>query len=83
MTQGLFGSHSSDYGMCCPPVFDPYTLLALLAGIALATFFLRLVILGTTFGRSFQDGIFGNFVHSHLRLQLCQDFHHYYVIMMA
>ena len=41
----LFGSSSDDYGHCCPPVFDPYTLVALLGGIALATFFLRLVII--------------------------------------
>ena len=38
---GLFGSASDGYGHCCPPVFDPYTLVALLGGIALATFFLR------------------------------------------
>lgn len=49
----LFGSHSDSYGHCCPPVFDPYTLVALLGGIALATYFLRLVIVTTTFtGRS-------------------------------
>ena len=49
----LFGSSSDSYGHCCPPVFDPYTLVALLGGIALATYFLRLVIVTTTFGRSF------------------------------
>ena len=39
-------------------MLDPSTLIALLAGIALATFFLRLVIIMTNFGkRSF--GIFG------------------------
>ena len=70
MTQGLFGSFSSDYGMCCPPVFDPYTLLALLGGIALATFFLRLVIIGTMFGRrSFSDDFFGKIFC--LKPQLC------------
>ena len=47
---GLFGSSSDGYGQCCPPVFDPYTLVALLGGIALATYFLRLVIVTTTFG---------------------------------
>ena len=41
----LFGSSSDDYGHCCPPVFDPYTLVALLGGIALATYFLRIVII--------------------------------------
>ena len=50
---GIFGSSSDSYGHCCPPVFDPYTLVALLGGIALATYFLRLVIVTTTFGRSF------------------------------
>ena len=44
MTQ-LVGSSSDDYGHCCPPVFDPYTLVALLGGIALATYFLRIVII--------------------------------------
>ena len=59
---GLFGSSSDSYGHCCPPVFDPYTLVALLGGIALATYFLRLVIVTTTFGRSLGlnwDGFFG------------------------
>ena len=57
-SSGLFGSFSDQYGECCPPVLDPSTLIALLAGIALATFFLRLVIIMTNFGkRSF--GIFG------------------------
>ena len=37
----LYASASDSYGHCCPPVFDPYTLVALLGGIALATFFLR------------------------------------------
>lgn len=44
MTQ-LYVSSSDDYGHCCPPVFDPYTLVALLGGIALATYFLRIVII--------------------------------------
>ena len=30
---------------CCPPVVDPYTWIALIAGIALATYFLRVVII--------------------------------------
>ena len=39
------GSHSSGYGdKCCPPVVDPYTWLALIGGIALATFFLQQAI---------------------------------------
>merc|ERR1711972_472081 len=43
-------------GDCCPPVFDPSTLFALIAGIALATYFLRLVIVVTTFGgRAFPE----------------------------
>ena len=37
------------YDDCCPPVVDPSTWLALIAGIALATFFLRQVIITTTF----------------------------------
>ena len=41
----LFVSSSDDYGHCCPPVFDPYTLVALLGGVALATYFLRIVII--------------------------------------
>ena len=41
----LTGSHSSGYGdKCCPPVVDPYTWLALIGGIALATFFLQMAI---------------------------------------
>ena len=41
----LTGSYSSGYGdKCCPPVVDPYTWLALIAGIALATFFLQMAI---------------------------------------
>ena len=37
------------YGECCPPVVDPYTYLALLAGIALVTWFLQMTIVMTTF----------------------------------
>ena len=51
--KSLFGSASDGYGHCCPPVFDPYTLVALLGGVALATYFLRLVIVTQNFGRSF------------------------------
>ena len=40
---GLHGAHSGYGHGCCPLVFNPSTLLALLAGIALATYFLRLV----------------------------------------
>ena len=50
----ILGSHSGfGHGNCCPLVFNPSTLLALLAGIALATYFLRLVIVVEQFGRSF------------------------------
>ena len=61
--RSLFGSSSDHYGHCCPPVFDPYTLVALLGGIALATFFLRLVIINQVFnGRSFN--VFGKNLRS-------------------
>jgi hypothetical protein len=41
----LFAAASEGYDSdCCPPVVDPYTLLALLAGIALAAYFLRLAL---------------------------------------
>merc|ERR1719220_135334 len=44
------------HGGFCPPVFNPGTLFALISGIALATYFLRLVIVVTTFaGRGFPD----------------------------
>ena len=52
------GSYSGGYNDCCPPVFDPYTLVALLAGIALATYFLRIVIITENFGRSFGSNNF-------------------------
>ena len=38
---GPHGGFSSGYGGCCPPVFNPGTLFALISGIALATYFLR------------------------------------------
>merc|ERR1712088_651697 len=54
--QGPHGGFSSGFGGCCPPVFNPGTLFALISGIALATYFLRLVIVVTTFTkRSFPD----------------------------
>ena len=41
----LVSTASSSYGNnCCPPVVDPYTWLALIAGICLATYFLRIAI---------------------------------------
>ena len=42
----LYGAN----GECCPPVVDPYTFLALIAGISLATWFLQMVIVMTDFG---------------------------------
>ena len=39
--QGPHGGFSSGFGGCCPPVFNPGTLFALISGIALATYFLR------------------------------------------
>ena len=41
----LYGAH----GECCPPVVDPYTFLALIAGISLITWFLQMVIVMTEF----------------------------------
>ena len=41
----LYGAH----GECCPPVVDPYTFLALIAGISLLTWFLQMVIVMTEF----------------------------------
>ena len=54
---------ASDYyhdDYCCPPVVDPYTWIALLTGIALATWFLQMTIVNTMFSkrrkkRSFDD----------------------------
>ena len=43
-------------GHCCPLVINPYTWLALVGGVALATYFLRAVIIVETFtGRSFGE----------------------------
>ena len=62
-TGRLFSAASEGYDNsdCCPPVVDPYTLLALLAGIALAAYFLRLALVKkcatvTCTGRSWPDG---------------------------
>ena len=46
----LHAAASGGYGGggCCPPVVDPYTLFALGAGVALATYFLRVLITVTT-----------------------------------
>ena len=41
----LYGAN----GDCCPPVVDPYTFLALIAGIGLITWFLQMVIVMTEF----------------------------------
>ena len=55
----LLGAASDGYGHCCPPVFDPYTLVALIGGIALATYFLRIVIVTSTIGgRSIFEPLF-------------------------
>ena len=49
----LEGAASGGYGYnCCPPVVDPYTFLALIGGIALATYFLRVLIVTTTVSRN-------------------------------
>ena len=70
----LFGSFSDSYGHCCPPVFDPYTLVALLGGIALATYFLRLVIVTNMFGRrSLSDGLFGKFSTKLVNYKIVQN----------
>jgi|LakMenEpi03Aug12_release.lakeMendotaPanAssembly.Ray.scaffolds.fasta_scaffold1257521_2 hypothetical protein len=54
----LHGAARSGYGSaCCPPVVDPYTLLALLAGIALATYFLRVALIAMGMGRSLRRGL--------------------------
>ena len=45
----LYGAASGGHhDGCCPPVVDPYTLLALIVGIALATYFLNVLINVTT-----------------------------------
>ena len=41
----LLGSYDGGHGSyCCPKVVDPYTWIVLIGGIALATYFLRVVI---------------------------------------
>ena len=58
------GSYS-DYNDCCPPVFNPYTMIALIGGIALATYFLRIVIITENFAkRSFGNEGFLNSILS-------------------
>ena len=49
----LHAAASGGYGGggCCPPVVDPYTLFALGTGVALATYFLQILITVTTVGR--------------------------------
>jgi len=51
MNNNLYAAASGGHDGCCPPVVDPYTLLALLVGIALATYFLRVLITVTMFGK--------------------------------
>ena len=46
----LQGAASSGGG-CCPPVVDQYTWLALISGIALATYFLRIAVTTNIMGR--------------------------------
>ena len=36
-------------GTCCPPVVDPYSWVALLGGITLTTYFLRVAIIKSYF----------------------------------
>ena len=63
----ILGSHSGYGHGCCPLVFNPSTLLALLAGIALATYFLRLIIVVEQFGRSFPFNLkFGSGVSANM-----------------
>ena len=47
--RSISGSFSGSGSDCCPPVVDQYTWIALLAGIALATYFLRITITTTMF----------------------------------
>ena len=51
--RSMFAAASSDYyySDCCPPVVDPYAWIALLAGTALVTWFLQMVIVNTMFSR--------------------------------
>ena len=75
----LLGSASDGYGHCCPPVFDPYTLVALIGGIALATYFLRIVIVTSTImGRSWvMDSPFGEIGGSCMNISFkCQEEHY-------
>ena len=56
-TGRLFSAASEGYDNsdCCPPVVDPFTLLALLAGIALAAYFLRLALVAKLARRRRRD----------------------------
>ena len=48
---GAAGSGFGHGGGCCPPVVDQYTWLALITGIALATYFLRVAVTTNIMGR--------------------------------
>ena len=47
----LYGGASGGGHGCCPPVVDQYTWLALITGIALATYFLRVAVTTNIMGR--------------------------------
>ena len=57
----LYGAASGGYDGCCPPVVDPYTLLALLVGIALATYFLNVLINVTAVSTCQLQGDYGDY----------------------
>ena len=46
-----YGAASGGHGGCCPPVVDQYTWLALITGIALTTYFLRVAVTTNIMGR--------------------------------
>ena len=48
-----YGSFSGGGSGCCPGVIDPLTLLALVGGIALATYFFEIQIRNSMLARSF------------------------------
>ena len=51
-----YGLISGDTGgTCCPPVVDPYSWVALLGGITLTTYFLRVAIITNIMGRRKRD----------------------------
>jgi hypothetical protein len=73
----LHGAASRGYGSdCCPPVVDPYTLLALLAGIALATYFLRVALIAMGMGNNGNNGNNGNGGGRRRELRLSDVTHH-------